>query len=289
MIRDALTEYSYVGEMAGLFYSLKPNKMGVELSVRGYSENQNVYLAQILSVVYGEKTFSNEDRFESVYEMHRKGVESSEADPLKSQVKFLLCSILCPRTFSRTARMKVRSSLIANSSLSLLHFPFLELNIHFPGLVWNHPRRHCRLRRGIPDPPQHRGRRAYLIRPRPLQTRPFENPKTFFYGNLTLKQADAMSTSVIEARKEYLERVAFARGVVTERNTLLEEWFVDNPAERIVALEKALSGGGGDGGDGGLDKEETEGEMENNLSVILEEGEDADSVSKTTPDSQTYR
>ena len=112
-------------------------------------------------------------------------------------------------------------------------------------------------------------------------------PKTFFYGNLTLKQADAMSTSVIEARKEYLERVAFARGVVTERNTLLEEWFVDNPAERIVALEKALSGGGD--GDDGLDKEETEGEMENNLSVILEEGEDADSVSKTTPDSQTYR
>ena len=99
--------------------------------------------------------------------------------------------------------------------------------------------------------------------------------KTFFYGNLTLKQADAMSTSVIEARKEYLERVAFAKGVVTERNRLLEEWFVDNPAERIVALEKALSGGGS-----GLDKEGEEEEVENNLSVILEEGEDAESVGK---------
>ena len=108
MIRDALTEYSYLGQMAGLFYSLKPNKMGVELSIRGYSENQDIYLSNILSVIYGENTFSNEDRFEDVYEMHKKGIESSEADPLKSQVKFLLCSILCPRTFLRRERMKVR-------------------------------------------------------------------------------------------------------------------------------------------------------------------------------------
>lgn len=108
MIRDAITEYSYLGQMAGLFYSLKPNKMGVELSIRGYSENQDIYLTNILSVLYGEKTFSNEDRFDDVYEMHKKGIESSEADPLKSQVKFLLCSILCPRTFLRMERMKVR-------------------------------------------------------------------------------------------------------------------------------------------------------------------------------------
>ena len=94
--------------------------------------------------------------------------------------------------------------------------------------------------------------------------------QTFFYGNLTLKQADAMSTSVIEARKEYLERIAFKKGVVTERNEHLEEWFVANPAERIVALEKALSDGGDpDRGEGGE-------ELENKLSVILEEGEDGD-------------
>lgn len=102
----------------------------------------------------------------------------------------------------------------------------------------------------------------------------FNHPKhglfemqTFFYGNLTLKQADAMSTSVIEARKEYLERIAFKKGVVTERNEHLEEWFVANPAERIVALEKALSDGG--------DPDRGEG-LENKLSVILEEGGDGD-------------
>ena len=93
----------------------------------------------------------------------------------------------------------------------------------------------------------------------------------FFYGNLTLKQADAMSTSVIEARKEYLERIAFKRGVVTERNELLEEWFIANPAERIVALEKALALGGGGDPDGGEGEE-----VENKLSVILEEGEGGD-------------
>ena len=100
----------------------------------------------------------------------------------------------------------------------------------------------------------------------------FSETQMFFYGNLTLKQADAMSTSVIEARKEYLERIAFKRGVVTERNELLEEWFLANPAERIVALEKALALGGDgepDGGEGGE-------EVENKLSVILEEGEGGD-------------
>ena len=91
-----------------------------------------------------------------------------------------------------------------------------------------------------------------------------------------MKQADAMSTSVIEARKDYLERIAFKRGVVTERNEHLEEWFVANPAERIVALEKALF----DGGDRDPDRREGGEELEKTLSVIVEEGEggDADAV-----------
>lgn len=94
--------------------------------------------------------------------------------------------------------------------------------------------------------------------------------QTFFYGNLTLKQADAMSTSVIEAKKDYLERIAFKKGVVTQRNEHLEEWFVANPAERIVALEKALN----DGGDPDQNRGEGKEELEKKLSVILEEGED---------------
>ena len=40
LIKDLLTEYAYLGELAGLFYSLKPTKNGLELSVRGYSRNQ---------------------------------------------------------------------------------------------------------------------------------------------------------------------------------------------------------------------------------------------------------
>ena len=35
LIRDALKEYAYCGQLAGLFYTLKPIKTGMVLCVRG--------------------------------------------------------------------------------------------------------------------------------------------------------------------------------------------------------------------------------------------------------------
>lgn len=48
LFRDALTEYSYDAELAGLDYSLNNTKYGLTLSVRGYYDKQPVLLQKIM-------------------------------------------------------------------------------------------------------------------------------------------------------------------------------------------------------------------------------------------------
>lgn len=62
----------------------------------------------------------------------------------------------------------------------------------------------------------------------------------FFFGNVTKAQASKVSDDVIRARKRFLECLASRKRVEVERNEHLEEWFVSDPVERIVGLEKAL-------------------------------------------------
>ena len=82
----------------------------MELSVRGYSARQYLYLSKILSVLYSSKATFTKDRFEQVQEQHRKGIESSEAEPLKTQAKYILSYILCPKTFHRSDRLQQLST-----------------------------------------------------------------------------------------------------------------------------------------------------------------------------------
>ena len=140
LIRDMLTEYSYCGELAGLFYSLKPAKYGIELSVRGYSAKQHLYIQQILSTLYGTRNKFSKERFEQVKDIHRKGIESAETEPLKTQAKHILSYILCPKTFHRSDRLQQLSTVTYEDVLSyaddfLLHhsvecFFFGNLNLN---------------------------------------------------------------------------------------------------------------------------------------------------------------
>ena len=118
LIRDLLTEYEYCGQLAGLFYSLKPTKYGIELSVRGYSARQHLYLSKLLSTLYATKSCFSKERFEQVKEIHKKGIESAEAEPLKNQAKHLLSYILCPKTFHRSDRLQQLSTVTYDDVLS---------------------------------------------------------------------------------------------------------------------------------------------------------------------------
>lgn len=193
LIRDLLTEYAYCGELAGLFYTLKPTKYGIELSVRGYSAKQHLYLSKILSTFYAYKTIFAKDRFEQIQELHRKGIESSEAEPLKNQAKYLLSYILCPKTFHRSDRLQ---------QLSTVKFEDVLLYVD-----------------------------KFLLQ---------HSVECFFFGNLTMPQAEKLANVVIDCRKNYLEDRVNTEKLKVKIDPYLEEWFLKNPIERIVLLENTL-------------------------------------------------
>jgi secreted Zn-dependent insulinase-like peptidase len=193
LIRDLLTEYSYCGQLAGLFYSLKPTKCGIELSVRGYSSKQHIYLGKILSTIYATRKIFSKDRFEQVKDIHKKGIESAEAEPLKIQAKHLLSHILCPKTFHRSDRLQQLSTVSYEDVLS-----------YADDFLLNH------------------------------------SVECFFFGNLTMRDAENLSNAAVEARKKYLEERVILENLKVDVDPYLEEWFLKSPVERIVVLESAL-------------------------------------------------
>ena len=48
LFHDALNEYTYAAELAGLGYHLSNTKYGLELSVKGYSDKFSVLLAKLV-------------------------------------------------------------------------------------------------------------------------------------------------------------------------------------------------------------------------------------------------
>ena len=73
---DALTEYTYNAEIAGLWYSLQPTKYGMLLQTRGYHQKQDVLLDKIISSM---KNFVvDEKRFEVLKEPYIRGLKASD-------------------------------------------------------------------------------------------------------------------------------------------------------------------------------------------------------------------
>ena len=99
VIRDCLSEDSYEGQLAGLFYILRPLKDGLELEVRGMSGNQDLFLKKILTVIFqsgGWDEVLTEERFKQVQILHRNGLVSGDAIKLKIQAKTILSHVLNP-------------------------------------------------------------------------------------------------------------------------------------------------------------------------------------------------
>ena len=89
--------------MAGILYTLRPVRAGIELIIRGFSQKQKLFLEKVTDAFYSTKVL-NSDRFNDVFQVHKKGLESAETDSLKFQAKHLLNGVLCPKTFSKSER-----------------------------------------------------------------------------------------------------------------------------------------------------------------------------------------
>ncbi|XP_023335027.1 insulin-degrading enzyme isoform X2 [Eurytemora carolleeae] len=102
MIKHILVESTYPALLAGLSYTLKAAKYGFELLVQGYSEKIFMFLLEILNAIYS--TQYTQDVFCTVLHVHKKGLLSCFAEPLKSQSRYLVNTLLSSRVWTRQER-----------------------------------------------------------------------------------------------------------------------------------------------------------------------------------------
>ncbi|KAM5441709.1 metalloprotease [Microsporum ferrugineum] len=76
LVRDALTEYSYDAELAGLDYDLSPSVFGLEVAIVGYNDKMAVLLEKVLTIMRDLEI--KPDRFRIVKERMTRGYKNSE-------------------------------------------------------------------------------------------------------------------------------------------------------------------------------------------------------------------
>ena len=91
-IRDHLSEFTYTALHAGLPHSIKPTKFGFQITAQGFSEKMPLLVSTMVAAIY--KLDFTEAELNTVLEVHRKGLQSCAAEPLKNQSKYLLNALL---------------------------------------------------------------------------------------------------------------------------------------------------------------------------------------------------
>lgn len=84
MVRDALEEYSYDAELAGLDYSVSAHSMGIEIAVSGYNDKLSVLLEKVLVTMRDLEV--KEDRFEIIKERVLRGLKNWDFQQPYNQV-----------------------------------------------------------------------------------------------------------------------------------------------------------------------------------------------------------
>lgn len=76
LVRDALDEYSYDAELAGLDYHLSPNILGLDISVGGYTDKMSVLLEKVLCTM--RDLAIKQDRFNIITERLARAFRNGE-------------------------------------------------------------------------------------------------------------------------------------------------------------------------------------------------------------------
>ena len=92
MLKDHLSEFTYTALHAGLVHSIKPTKFGFQITAQGFSEKMALLVSTLVASLY--KLDFTEAELNTVLEVHRKGLQSCAAEPLKNQSKYLLNALL---------------------------------------------------------------------------------------------------------------------------------------------------------------------------------------------------
>jgi insulysin len=78
LLKDALTEYSYAAELAGLAYDIHNTLYGLMLSIRGYNDKQHVLLQKLMDKITSFEIC--EKRFAILLEKYIRGLKNFRAE-----------------------------------------------------------------------------------------------------------------------------------------------------------------------------------------------------------------
>jgi insulysin len=84
VVRDALEEYSYDAELAGLDYSVSSHSMGIEIAVSGYNDKLSVLLEKVLVTMRDLEV--KPDRFDIIKERLLRGLKNWDFQQPYNQV-----------------------------------------------------------------------------------------------------------------------------------------------------------------------------------------------------------
>lgn len=122
LVRDALNEYSYDAELAGLDYSLGPSVLGLEVSVAGYNDKMAVLLEKVL--VSMRDLVVRPDRFDIIKERMVRSFRNSQYQQPYYQVS----------TFTRYLTAE-KSWINQQLAAELEHITAEDIAIFFPQLL----------------------------------------------------------------------------------------------------------------------------------------------------------
>ncbi|XP_065316067.1 insulin-degrading enzyme-like [Gordionus sp. m RMFG-2023] len=78
LFKDAITEYAYNAELAGLSYNMENTKQGLNLSVRGYNQKQLIFLDELFAKM--KDLVIEPKRFEIIKESHTRNLKNFFAE-----------------------------------------------------------------------------------------------------------------------------------------------------------------------------------------------------------------
>nr|CAD7434187.1 unnamed protein product [Timema monikensis] len=99
LFKDALNEYAYAAELAGLRWELSNTKYGMVLAVGGYNNKQHVLLERIMDKMTGFKV--DPRRFDILKENYVRGLRNFEAEQPYQHAVYYLAVLLAEQAWTK--------------------------------------------------------------------------------------------------------------------------------------------------------------------------------------------
>lgn len=129
LFHDALNEFTYAAEVAGLGYALQSTKYGLQLSLKGYNDKLPTLLQKLIEKL---TTFTvDPQRFRILKESYVRALQNFRAEQPYQHATYHTNMLLAERAWSKTDLLNSTDDLTVESLQSFIPFLFSQLHLEF--------------------------------------------------------------------------------------------------------------------------------------------------------------